>query len=154
MLLNRALGAPVYLIASYFERLVTPVPLHLFRALIVVVVCASPREAYTPSPVSRLFFLSCVCRLVRPIPLNLFRAFLFLVSWVSPCDTCLSLHPFRAFFCCCVCVCVLAGQFQMTGYTILLFNCLGPCVLAGISVMTLLIPVSFLGAIVHALTTM
>lgn len=48
-------------------------------------------------------------------------------------------------FCFVVCVRVL-GRFQMTGYTVLLFNCLGPCVLAGIAVMMLLIPVSLLGA--------
>lgn len=34
------------------------------------------------------------------------------------------------------------AAFQMTGYTLLLINCLGPCVLAGIAVMVLLVPVS------------
>lgn len=51
---------------------------------------------------------------------------------------------FRAIFL--SCVRVLVGRFQMTGYTVLLFNCLGPCVLAGIAVMMLLIPVSLFGA--------
>ncbi|CAN0201580.1 unnamed protein product, partial [Laminaria digitata] len=34
------------------------------------------------------------------------------------------------------------SMFQMTGYTALLIACLGPCVLAGIAVMILLVPVS------------
>lgn len=50
---------------------------------------------------------------------------------------------------CFLSLCVV--PFQMTGYTLLLIACLGPCVLAGIGVMALLIPVSLWGPSFFAL---